>query len=272
MSRSRFRSADARDSKRSWARFLQGAIVGAVIAVVSLIAGAAFAGSGIGGVFNLGQSNSVNANTTLTGATTGPQLSVNNTSTGTGASGVSIQTATGKPPLVVNSNTQVANLNASLLGGLKAGSQLQLRVSGTCSNGEAVTAVGGFGNVICSSTAGRLIYQTVTNFQGPWDTTTQASFTVPAGLMCVSGQASAYTTTPGGGTLGVQFISLQGAPSLNFELLANEANSHKTLVPQWNNNCVTVSAGTYSYLAQEFDAATSDNNDVGSISVQVFSQ
>jgi hypothetical protein len=128
---------------------LQGAVVGTVIALVSLVAGAAYAGTGIGGVFNLGQSNSVNGTTTLTGATTGPQLKVNNTSTGTGASGVSITTATGKPPLVVNSNTQVANFNASLLSGLKAGSQLQLRVTGTCPSGQAVTAVGGFGNVTC---------------------------------------------------------------------------------------------------------------------------
>jgi hypothetical protein len=104
---------------------LQGAVVGTVIAVVSLVAGAAYAGNGIGGVFNLGQSNGVNATTTLTGATAGPQLKVNNTSTGTGASGLSISTATGKPPLVVNSNTQVANLNASLLGGSSPASFLR---------------------------------------------------------------------------------------------------------------------------------------------------
>ena len=122
MSRLRFRSASDRSGKRGFGRFLQGAVVGAVIAVVSLVAGVAYAGNGIGGVFNLGQSNGVNATTTLSGATAGPQLKVSNTSTGTGASGLSISTATGKPPLVVNSTGQVANLNASLLGGSSAAS------------------------------------------------------------------------------------------------------------------------------------------------------
>jgi hypothetical protein len=127
---------------------LQGAVVGTVIAVVSLVAGAAYAGTGIGGVFNLGQSNSVNGTTTLTGATGGPQLNVNNTSTGTGASGLSITTATGKPPLAVNSNTQVANLNASLLGG-SAPSAFQRKVVGSCANGSAITSVTPFGTVNC---------------------------------------------------------------------------------------------------------------------------
>src|SRR5262249_16249313 len=50
--------------------FLKGAVVGLLCA---LLGGAtvALAGSGVGGVFNLGVSNSVNAKTTLTGATAG---------------------------------------------------------------------------------------------------------------------------------------------------------------------------------------------------------
>jgi hypothetical protein len=151
MSRLRFRSADPPGKTRGWARFVQGSVVGAVIALVSLVAGAAFAGTGIGGVFNLGQSNSVNGTTTLTGATAGPHLTVNNTSTGTGASGLSISTAAGKAPLVVNSNTQVANLNASLLGG-SGPSAFQRRVTGTCANGKAITGVTASGTVNCTPT------------------------------------------------------------------------------------------------------------------------
>jgi hypothetical protein len=42
----------------------------------------ALAGSGVGGVFNLGQTNSVNATSTLTGGVGGPQLKVANTGAG----------------------------------------------------------------------------------------------------------------------------------------------------------------------------------------------
>jgi hypothetical protein len=68
--------------------FLKGA---AVALVCMLVGGAAvaLAGNGIGGVFNLGQTNSVDAQTRLTGSSAGtPQLQVNNTSTGAGSIGM----------------------------------------------------------------------------------------------------------------------------------------------------------------------------------------
>src|SRR6266568_7601380 len=84
------------------------------------------AGSGVGGVFNLGQTNTVNGTSTLTGATAGTQLNVKNTSTSSSASGLTGQSSsttaagvlgenlaggpglqayvnTGAPPLKVNS-------------------------------------------------------------------------------------------------------------------------------------------------------------------------
>jgi hypothetical protein len=68
--------------------FLKGAAVGFVCAVLGG-ATVAFAGSGVGGVFNLGQSNSVDAQTKLTGSTAGTaQLQVSNTNTGAGAIGM----------------------------------------------------------------------------------------------------------------------------------------------------------------------------------------
>jgi hypothetical protein len=97
--------------------FLKGVVLGAVIAVTTVAATAAFAGSGIGGVFNLGQTNTVNGTSLLSGATSSPQLQVTNTAGTAGATGVGISVASGEPPLVVNSSTQVANLNASLLDG-----------------------------------------------------------------------------------------------------------------------------------------------------------
>jgi hypothetical protein len=82
-------------------KFVRGALFGALVAAVTLVSSVAFAGSGIGGVFNLGQSNSVNAATTLTGSTAGKQLQITNNSTGAGADGIGISVTSGKPPLVV---------------------------------------------------------------------------------------------------------------------------------------------------------------------------
>jgi hypothetical protein len=68
--------------------FLKGAVVGLVCAVLGG-ATVALAGSGVGGVFNLGESNSVDAKTALTGAYGETQLEVTNTGGANGVQGVS---------------------------------------------------------------------------------------------------------------------------------------------------------------------------------------
>src|SRR5215218_1684313 len=82
-----------------------------VMAVVTALtlgsASAALAGSGIGGVFNLGVTNTVNAITKLTGTVAGPSLQIINNSTNAAATALNLQVATGKPPLKVNSTTKV---------------------------------------------------------------------------------------------------------------------------------------------------------------------
>jgi hypothetical protein len=101
--------------------FLKGTLAGGVGAAAVLAATAAFAGTGIGGVFNLGQVNTVNATSTLTGAKPdGAQLQVTNTSTTGAAAGLSVTTAAGKPPLTVSNNVLVPRLNAQFLGGYAA--------------------------------------------------------------------------------------------------------------------------------------------------------
>src|SRR4051794_22622909 len=80
----------------------------------------ALAGSGIGGGFNLGETNTVNETSTLTGAKAGAQLQVTNSSTAAQAAGLAVNVASGRPPLVVNRNTRIPNLNADLLDGYHA--------------------------------------------------------------------------------------------------------------------------------------------------------
>jgi len=90
-------------------------------AAVIAITGAA-SGSGVGAVFNLGKTNKVNATSSLTGSTKHPMLSVTNKGAGPA---LSLQVGKGKAPFSVNSSTQVAGLNASLLGGLAASQFVQ---------------------------------------------------------------------------------------------------------------------------------------------------
>jgi hypothetical protein len=59
--------------------FFNGVLLGSVTTTVVLIAATAFAGTGIGAVFNLGRTNTVNAMSTLTGSTAGRMLQVTNT-------------------------------------------------------------------------------------------------------------------------------------------------------------------------------------------------
>jgi len=151
--------------------FLKGAAVGFVCA---LLGGAtvALAGSGVGGVFNLGVSNSVDAKTALTGASPRMQLQVTNTSADASTSGLAVNSASGATtgvftnsgggpaggffvdagvkPFTVNSQTRVGNLNADLLDGLDS-TALQRRVTGTCAAGSAVRVVNSNGSVVCEA-------------------------------------------------------------------------------------------------------------------------
>jgi Chaperone of endosialidase len=67
---------------------------------------------------NLGQTNTVNARSTLTGSTAGSQLMVSNTSTDEAATALNLVVSPGQSPLKVNSPVKVANLNADRLNGI----------------------------------------------------------------------------------------------------------------------------------------------------------
>jgi hypothetical protein len=99
----------------------------AVVAALTLAtASVAVAGSGVGGVFNLGQTNTVNAITKLVGSVTGASLVVDNNSTGTGVTALDLQVEPGKTPMKVNSTTKVANLNSDQVDGKGANALLRV--------------------------------------------------------------------------------------------------------------------------------------------------
>jgi hypothetical protein len=92
-------------------------VLAVVTALTLVTASAAFAGSGIGGVFNLGVTNSVDAITTLVGNVAGPSLRIDNNSTATGSTALDLQVESGKAPMKVNSTAKVGKLNADQLDG-----------------------------------------------------------------------------------------------------------------------------------------------------------
>jgi hypothetical protein len=153
--------------------FLKGATFGAVVCGMTLVSTAAFAGTGIGSVFNLGTANRTNASTVLVGSTNGQQLRVaNNATTGTGVTGIGIHTAANEPPLAVDSKTLVNNLNAALLdgqtsaafvtgGGRVTNAQIALPISDSSST---VLGVAGFGSVeaTCAQTGFEMAWRNQT--------------------------------------------------------------------------------------------------------------
>jgi hypothetical protein len=92
------------------------AFAGALMASTLTIASVAVAGNGVGGVFNLGQVNTVNGKTELEGSTPNNSLFVIDQN-GT-AVPLDIQGPANKAPLKVNSLIKVSNLTADRLDGL----------------------------------------------------------------------------------------------------------------------------------------------------------
>jgi hypothetical protein len=94
------------------------ALASGCAAALAFFTATALAGSGVGDVFTLGQTNTVDAQSVLTGATTGTaELRVQNTS---GATALALDVDPGVPPFRVSSSTTVPGLNADLLDGLNA--------------------------------------------------------------------------------------------------------------------------------------------------------
>jgi len=91
----------------------------AVVVALTLVGGStALAGTGVGGVFNLGKTNTVNAITKLVGSVPGAGLVVDNNSTDPAATALNLQVEPGKAPMKVNSQAKVANLNADSVDGM----------------------------------------------------------------------------------------------------------------------------------------------------------
>jgi hypothetical protein len=161
-------------------RFLKGVVLVAIVSAATVVSTGALAGTGIGGVFNLGTTNTTNASTVLQGSTTGQQLRVvNNATTGTGVTGIGIHTAANEPPLAVDSTARVNNLNADLLDGQTSasfvaggGRIVSARVAQAIPSANAVVlSVPSFGTLeaSCQSTGFGVLWRNRTSPSTPLD-------------------------------------------------------------------------------------------------------
>ncbi len=142
--------------------------------------------------------------------------------------------------------------------------------------GKSLSCTGCVGAPALASGAksGRLLYTKTLSVQGPWFFDPVASFTVPAGLVCITGTATAYTDTSASTPLlGMKFYFTSDASvSTVLQFFTNESSSHKTLAT-YSASCVIKPAGTYEVTAGPTVGNTeSDANDLGSVTVQVFAQ
>jgi hypothetical protein len=94
--------------------------VAVFLALTVGLASTAVAGTGVGARFDLGKTNAVNAISSLVGSVAGPSLKIDNNSTGTGATALRLEVEPGKPPMTVNSTTEVQGLNVDSLDGLNS--------------------------------------------------------------------------------------------------------------------------------------------------------
>jgi len=84
--------------------FFKGALVGGLGAGALLAATAALAGSGIGGIFNLGQTNTVDATSRLNGTAANAMLDVANSGTGANSNGIVGRSASALAPGLAGTN------------------------------------------------------------------------------------------------------------------------------------------------------------------------
>ncbi|HEV2742130.1 MAG TPA: hypothetical protein VGV91_03140 [Rubrobacter sp.] len=86
-----------------------------LLALTVGLASTALAGTGVGARFDLGKTNLVNQASKLVGSVAGPSLTIDNNSTGTGATALRLEVEPGKPPMTVNSTVEVQGLNVDSL-------------------------------------------------------------------------------------------------------------------------------------------------------------
>ncbi|BBH16385.1 hypothetical protein Back2_06720 [Nocardioides baekrokdamisoli] len=138
---------------------MRSAVAGGVFATALVLGTSALAGTGVGGIFNLGRANSVNASTSLIGSTSSSQLAVRNNGSGPA---LTLIVPSGHAPMAISAGAgKVANLNADKLNGISSsgfqrscqsgGVLAEAAVSGFSASTTDFDTAGVFGGWVCNS-------------------------------------------------------------------------------------------------------------------------
>jgi hypothetical protein len=100
-------------------------MMGLVVMVAVVLGIATTANAAAGDPLKLGKLNTVNKLTQLVGGFEGAMLRIDNNSAGVGATALRLEVEPGKPPMSVNSTTEVSGLNADQVDSLSASAFLQ---------------------------------------------------------------------------------------------------------------------------------------------------
>jgi hypothetical protein len=188
----------------------------------------ALAGSGVGGVFNLGQTNSVNATSTLAGTAAGPQLRVQNASTAASAFslyGLLTATAPAGNDAAVRGQNNATNSYGYGVWGSQAGAGTG--VYGTGASGTGVygfhtgstgTGAGVYGRSASASGAGVLGYNSA---GGPGLQATVSSNAVPPLKVNSSAQVANLNASLLGGHASTYFLPTTGTAANSSKLGGN---------------------------------------------------
>jgi hypothetical protein len=225
----------------------------ALIALFLALGGTTYAATG--GNFILGQTNSANAQSSLSASVATKALQLTNSSTTAGATALGLTVASGHAPFSVSSSTKVANLNADKLDGLDSAA-LQKRVTGACTGANAIKSVAADGSVACQSTRAQLVLSTWAGIdnQGP------VSFTTDGGPALAHVACSGYRAFADHPGLIDISVSLDGTVVGDTLVFTNETDSHKATIPisMWFPN---LAAGSHSIDFFSPTETTTDGSD-----------
>src|SRR5207302_10088421 len=98
-------SAGIREGGEMRFSFIKGVVLGAAVAVLTVVTSTALAGSGVGGVFNLGVTNTVDATSKLQGTASQAMLDVTNNGTGPNSYRIVGRSASTSGPALAGTNT-----------------------------------------------------------------------------------------------------------------------------------------------------------------------
>jgi len=116
--------------------FYKGIALGAAVSMLVLVASTAVAGTGIGGIFNLGETNTVDATSRLNGTAASSMLDVGNAGTGANSNGIVGRSASPLAPAL-------AGINSGGGSGLKGTSSSGAGLYGQSTSGLGVRAITG---------------------------------------------------------------------------------------------------------------------------------